>query len=206
MKTAARQQQVFVVDDDEAVLDSIRLRLLAEGITGQYFGSAEQLFAAVDEAGLPLCIVADVRLPGMTGVELQAELTRRKLDCPLVLITGHGEIDMAVRAIKEGAFDFFEKPFDPVRLIASVKCAIEAAGRSMATQRDLDDLKERVSLLSPRQRQVMDLAVLGFSNKEIAQQMGISPRTVESYRAWVMEKTGAANLAELVRASMRLQQ
>lgn len=204
MMTASGRQQVHVVDDDEAVLDAIRLRLTAEGITGRYFTSAEQLLAALDDGGAPLCIVSDVRLPGMSGIELQTELSRRGLKSPLVLITGHGEIDMAVRAIKAGAFDFLEKPFEPARLIASIKSALETAGHDLAMQRDLDDLHERVAQLSERQRQVMDLAVLGFSNKEIAQQMGISPRTVESYRAWVMEKTGAANLAELVRIAMRL--
>lgn len=200
-----QRPQVYVVDDDAAVLDSIRLRLTAEGLSGSYFASAEQLLDAIGQEGPSLCIVSDVRLPGMSGLELQAELVRRGLNSPLVLITGHGEIEMAVRAVKAGAFDFLEKPFDPARLIASVRSALETAGQNLATQRDLKDIKDRVSHLSERQRQVMDLAVLGYSNKEIALQMGISPRTVESYRAWVMEKTGAANLAELVRISMRLQ-
>ena len=206
MKAAAQQPQVYVVDDDEAVLDAIRLRLMAEGISGQYFMTAEQLLEAIDERGTPLCIVSDVRLPNMSGLELQSELEERELSIPLLLITGHGEIDMAVRAIKAGAFDFLEKPFEPARLVSSIRNALDAANKNLATQRDLNDLRERMAQLSDRQRQVMDLAVLGFSNKEIALQMKISPRTVESYRAWVMEKTGAANLAELVRIAMRLEQ
>ena len=205
MRAATQRQQVHVVDDDEAVLDAIRLRLTAEGISAQYFTSAEQLLSAIDDNGPPLCIVSDVLLPGVSGLELQTELTKRDCDSALILITGHGEIDMAVRAIKAGAFDFLEKPFDSTRLVASIRSAFETIGRDLATHRDLEDLKERVAQLSERQRQVMDLAVLGFSNKEIAQQMEISPRTVESYRAWVMEKTGAANLAELVRIAMRLE-
>lgn len=204
MKAAAQQGQVYVVDDDAAVLDAIRLRLTAVGIAGQYFATAEQLLSAIDELGPPRCIVSDVRMPGMSGLDLQSELIKRACKAPLILITGHGEIDMAVRAVKAGAFDFLEKPFDPTRLVASIYSAFAAADKDQATQRELDDLKDRVAQLSERQRQVMDLAVLGFSNKEIAQQMSISPRTVESYRAWVMEKTGAANLAELVRIAMRL--
>ena len=198
--------EVFVIDDDEAVLDSLRLLVASEGWPVRCFGNAESFLEALANSLEPSCIVADVRLPGMSGLDLQADLNRRGLGTPLILITGHGQIDMAVRAVKAGAHDFLEKPFDPNRLVAGIRSAIERASSDRADQRTIEDLKERVALLSERQRQVMDLAVVGFSNKEIAQQMGITPRTVESYRAWVMEKTGAANLAELVRLAMQLEQ
>lgn len=197
---------VCVIDDDEAVLDAIRLRLSSEGLTGQFFADAESFLGWLNGGKTTMCVVTDVRLPEMTGLELQAELKRRDVGVPLILITGHGEIDMAVRAVKAGAVDFIEKPFDPNRLVESIRNAIMIATSDRESQRDVEELKARMDQLSERQREVMDLAVLGFSNKEIAQKLGISPRTVESYRAWVMEKTGAANLAELVRIAMRLEQ
>ena len=199
------RQQVFVIDDDEAVCDAVGLLLSREELAVRCFPDVETCRTEIVGSGEPACIVSDVRLPGMSGLDLQSELKAAGSTTPLILITGHGEIDMAVRAIKAGAFDFLEKPFDPARLVASVRGAIETGARNRANQHDLDDIRARVAQLSERQAEVMNLAVLGFSNKEIAQQLVISPRTVESYRAWVMEKTGAANLAELVRIAMRLE-
>ena len=196
---------VCVVDDDDAVLDAIRLRLQGERISGRYFASAEALLTALASGVRPMCIVSDVMLPGLSGLDLQDRLKSLDASIPLILITGHGEVPMAVRALKAGAFDFLEKPFDSARLIQAIQAAVEQASKEIGLGANLADLRGRVTQLSERQREVMDLAVLGFSNKEIAQKLDLSPRTVESYRVHVMEKTGAANLAELVRIAMQLE-
>jgi two-component system response regulator FixJ len=137
-------------------------------------------------------------------MELQQELRKRDLAVPVILITGHGDIAMAVQAIKQGAFDFIEKPFDDERLIASITEAIESGHRLRIQQNERAALGARMSELSPRQAEVMWLVAEGLSNKEIALKLNISPRTVENYRAWVMEKMGAPNLADLVRKALAL--
>ena len=195
---------VAVIDDDEAVLDSLRMILRRYDFEVRSFTSAEAFLADRDRE-TACCIVCDVRLPDMSGLELQAELQKRRSAVPIVLITGHGDISMAVSAVKAGAYDFLEKPFLPDRLIEAIKGAVDKAHHKLAADQELQRLASRINELSDRQKQVMDLAVKGLSNKEIAQTLQISPRTVETYRAWVMEKTGARNIAELVRLAMRLQ-
>jgi two-component system response regulator FixJ len=150
-----------------------------------------------DEA--PGCIVSDVRLPGLSGLELQRALKAEGMDVPVILITGHGDIAMAVTAMKEGAFDFVEKPYDAERLIAGIAKALAAGEELRSREGQRAELLQRLSELSPRQKEVMQLVAEGLSNKQIAHRLGISPRTVENYRAWVMERMGAANIAELVR-------
>jgi two-component system response regulator FixJ len=158
------------------------------------------------EDGLrPACVVSDVKMPGLSGLDLQRVLAEQQARIPLILITGHGDIAMAVAAVKAGAHDFLEKPFDDHTLLESIESALDEARRKKEHEETLHEFAARVGELSVRQRQVMDLAVKGYSNKEIAQELGISPRTVETYRAWVMEKTGARNLADLVRLAMRLE-
>ena len=195
---------VAIIDDDEAVLNSLRMMLTRYGFEVRLFKSAEDYFATGDQE-TPCCIVCDVRLPDMSGLDLQAELQTRRSTVPLILITGHGDISIAVSAVKAGAYDFLEKPFSPDRLIEAIKEAVEKAHYRFAEDQELQRLASRVNELSERQKQVMDLAVKGLSSKEIARNLQISPRTVETYRAWVMEKTGARNIAELVRLAMRLQ-
>jgi two-component system, LuxR family, response regulator FixJ len=195
---------VAVIDDDEAVLDSLRMMLARNDFEVRTFKSAEDYLAS-HETEAPCCIVCDVRLPEMSGLELQTELQRRRSQVPVILITGHGDIGMAVAAVKAGAHDFLEKPFSPGRLVEAIKGAVNKAHHRFADEKDLQHLASRINELSSRQKQVMDLAVKGLSNKEIAQTLQISPRTVETYRAWVMEKTGARNVAELVRLAMRLE-
>jgi two-component system, LuxR family, response regulator FixJ len=195
---------VAVIDDDEAVLDSLRMVLCRYEFEVRLFKSAEGFLADRDRE-TACCVVCDVRLPDMSGLELQAELQKRRSAVPIVLITGHGDINMAVSAVKAGAHDFLEKPFSPDRLIEAIKGAVDKAHHRLAEDQELQRLASRVNELSDRQKQVMDLAVKGLSNKEIAHSLQISPRTVETYRAWVMEKTGARNIAELVRLAMRLQ-
>jgi two-component system response regulator FixJ len=196
--------KVAVIDDDEAVLDSLHMMLARNDFDVRSFRSAEEFFRASDEE--PCCIVCDVRMPEMSGLDLQAELQRRHSAVPLILMTGHGDIGMAVSAVKDGALDFLEKPFLPDRLIGAIRTAVDKTQHRIAEGQELQRLAARVNELSARQRQVMDLAVKGLSNKEIAIALNISHRTVETYRAWVMEKTGTRNLAELVRLALRLEE
>jgi len=149
--------------------------------------------------------VSDVRMPGMSGLDLVHHLKSIGLAAPVVLITGHGDVDMAVAAIKVGAFDFIEKPFDEARLLASIRNAVDKTQQPDIDSAELEKLQARFNTLSARQRQVMDLAVAGLSNKEIGSQLKISPKTVENHRAWVMERIGARNIAELVRLAMKIQ-
>lgn len=195
---------IAVIDDDSAVLDSLRMILANRGMQAECYASAEDFLARADPPALS-CIVADVRMPGLSGLELQSELRARAVSVPLILITGHGDIAMAVRAIKAGAFDFIEKPFDNDLLIDAIHRAVAGREREQALRDKIADWASRTGELSSRQRQVMGLVAEGLSNKEIAIELGLSPRTVENYRAWVMEKMGARNLADLVRMVVLLE-
>jgi two-component system response regulator FixJ len=195
---------IALIEDDEAVLDSLRLLLEGHGMAVQCFDSAKG-FLATGADFTPTCIVSDVRMPGMSGLDLQRELKARSCNVPVILITGHGDIAMAVSAMREGAFDFIEKPYDAEQLIASIEKARAADQKIRSRQNHKTALMARMAELSPRQREVMQLVAEGLSNKQIAQQLGISPRTVENYRAWVMERMGASNVAELVRKVLLVQ-
>ena len=196
---------IFVADDDEAVLDSLRLLLASHRYAAACFASGEALWEALDTPdAAPDCAVVDVRLPGLSGLELQQRLHQRNKDFPVIIITGHGDIDMAVRALKAGAFDFIEKPFDDGRLLDGIADALVGATRRKAATETVSTLAANYAELSERQRQVMDLVAEGMANKNIAARLGISPRTVEFYRAKVMEKMGSRNLAELVRMALAL--
>ncbi len=198
---------VFVADDDEAVLDSLRLLLDGHGYAVAGFASGEALLAALLAPNAAAdCAVVDVRLPGLSGLDLQIRLKQLNRDLPVIIITGHGDIDMAVRALKAGAVDFIEKPFADRRLLDSIADAIAGAVQRKATTETVAALAARHADLSERQRQVMDLVAEGLANKEIAARLVISPRTVEIYRAKVMEKMGARNLAELVRMALRIEE
>jgi two-component system response regulator FixJ len=194
---------IALIEDDEAILRSLGMLLESRGVTVRAYASAES-FLADAEAGPAQCVVTDIRMPGRSGLELQRELKARDAAVPVILITGHGDIAMAVQAIKQGAFDFIEKPLDDERLIASIAQAVERGQRARVEQSERELLEARVAELSPRQVEVMHLVADGFSNKEIALKLDISPRTVENYRAWVMEKMGASNLADLVRKVIAL--
>ena len=191
-----------LIDDDEAVLDSLGLYLHSQKIATASFSTAQEFLTALQQHRQFDCIVSDVRMPGMSGLDLVRELKSRNVGAPIVLITGHGDVDMAVAAIKVGAADFIEKPFDESRLLASVWIAIEESQQreNFGEQRDLP---VKFESLTARQRQVMELAVAGLSNKEIGSRLDISPKTVENHRAWVMERIGARNIAELVRLAMK---
>ena len=197
---------IAIIDDDEPVRDSLSLLLSNRGFGVYAFSSAEQFLSALQGEQLPSCVVCDIRMPGMTGLQLQKVLSKKWPMVPLVLITGHGDVAMAVSALKAGAYDFIEKPFSPDRLIESISSAIGDAENQRNQDQETIRLAARINELSDRQRQVMDLAVKGLSNKEIALALKISPRTVETYRAWVMERTGARNIADLVRIAVRLEE
>ena len=196
--------RVALIDDDPAVLDSLRLYLERKGMTVSCFSTADAFFEAKGYSAQLDCVVADVRMPGMSGLDLVRRFANEGIPVPVILITGHGDIDMAVAAIKLGAFDFIEKPFDESRLLESIESATGDARHKQFVTAELSDLRSRFEGLSERQRQVFELAVTGLSNKEIATHLGISFRTVEIHRAWMMERMGARNLAELVRMDMQL--
>ena len=198
--------QIALVDDDEAVLDSLQLYFARHHVTASCFASAEALLAGLDDGAQPECIVSDIRMPGMSGLDLQRRLKERRQAAPLILITALADIEMAVSAIKNGAFDFIEKPFDESRLLASIETAVALRRQQAGDAAELDKLRSRFNTLSLRQRQVMELAVAGLSNKEIAHRLDISPKTVENHRAWVMERMDAKSLAELVRIAMRIEE
>jgi two-component system response regulator FixJ len=196
---------IAIVDDDEAVRDSLSMMLSNHGFGVCSFPSADAFLALVSAENLPSCLVCDIRMPGISGLELQRDISKKWPIIPIVLITGHGDVSIAVSALKAGAHDFVEKPFSPDRLIDSIKSAIDQTVYKRNQDQEIVRLSARIGELSERQRQVMNLAVQGLSNKEIALSLKISPRTVETYRAWVMEKTGARNIADLVRIAMRLE-
>jgi two-component system response regulator FixJ len=197
---------IALIDDDEAVLDSLALYLGRHDVKASRFKRTEDFLAALDRALAFDCVVSDVRLPGMSGLDLVRTLDERRFARPIILITGHGDIDMAVSAIKIGAFDFIEKPFDEARLLASIRNAVEKSRQSASDAAEIERIQSRFDSLSARQRQVMELTVAGLSNKEIALRLDISAKTVENHRAWVMERIGARNLADLVRMAMQVRE
>ena len=192
---------VHVIDDDEAVRDSVAFLLGSAGLTVRAYESARQfLDSATDLLGT--CIVTDVRMPGVSGIELLRTLRDRGDVVPVIIMTGHGDVPLAVEAMKLGAADFLEKPFDDEALLAAVRNA--SAGAATSTSRDARavEIRARIAILTERERQVMDGLIEGHPNKVIAFDLGISPRTVEIYRANVMTKMQAASLSELVRMAL----
>jgi len=195
---------VIIVDDDEAVRQSLRLLLKAAGLRTLAHASAQEFLAAWEPAQ-PGCLLLDVRMPGMSGIELQSELNRRGAILPVIFISGHGDIPLAVEAIQHGAFDFLPKPFRDEELLERVQraLALDAANRQLLAQREL--LRQRHNSLTPREREVLALVTQGKPNKVMAGDLGVSQRTVEIHRARVMEKMGAQSLAQLVRMMLELE-
>lgn len=180
---------VFIVDDDPAVRDALGLMIEQGGFAVQTFESAEVFLDRCDAVACG-CAIVDIRMPGMDGMQLQSEMTRRGILLPVIFLTGHGDIPMSVRAIKAGAADFLTKPVTRDKLMASIHAAVQAASQMRRT-------RELLNELTGREREVMLLAVAGHPNKEIARQLGISHRTVEIHKARIMHKTGALNLLDL---------
>jgi len=194
---------VYIIDDQQAVRDALAEMLRLFGYSVESFASADAFLARVSTAPAG-CIVADVRMPGMDGIELVRELARRRVALPVVLISGHADVPMAVAAIKAGAEDFIEKPIDDAHLLAAINRCLARALDSLSRDQSLDDLRERFERLTPRETEVMDLVVEGFTSQAIALRLGISQRTVESYRVQIMEKMQAESVAVLVRRAIRL--
>lgn len=197
---------VHVIDDDEALRDSIRMFLVGEGLDVRTYESADRFLDTFDpaEAG---CVVTDVRMPGMSGLDLMAEIASRGLALPVIMLTGHADVSLAVRAMKNGAIDLLEKPFQGDDLIDAVRRAL-ALGRSSSQVGALSarEAQARAAGLTPREVEVLDRLVRGQPNKTIAREIGISPRTVEVHRAKVMRKTQAKSLSELIRMFVNLKQ
>jgi len=189
---------VFVVDDDEAVRTSLRLLLKSVGLPVETFASAQEFLDQFDpdRAG---CLVLDIRMPGMSGLELQQHLNDRHSIMPVVFITGHGDVPMAVEAMQAGAVDFIQKPFRDQDLIDRINRALEKDREMRSQLRERDEIRRRMSQLTPREREVLELVTQGKANKVIAGDLNVSQRTVEIHRARVMEKMGANSLAHLVR-------
>jgi FixJ family two-component response regulator len=194
---------VFVVDDDIAVRSALKLLLQSVHLRATCFESATDFLAQFDPRAAG-CAVLDVRMPGMSGLELQDELNRRGAMLPVIFITGHGDVPMAVEAMQHGAFDFLPKPFRDQDLIDRVQRALEKDKSNRAQLRERDRIRERFESLTPREREVLTLVTSGKANKVMAADLGVSQRTVEIHRARVMEKMGAASLAQLVRMVMDL--
>ncbi|HRK18066.1 MAG TPA: response regulator [Hyphomicrobiaceae bacterium] len=197
---------IALIDDDPDVRESTRLVLLGEGIKADVYESATSFLQALPHHSHspPRCIVSDVRMPGLSGLDLQQQLFRRGITVPLILITGHGDVGTAVAAMKAGAEDFIEKPFDLQYLVDAIRRSVSRAAEAEQEARMRIEVVERAAQLSARQHEVMLLVVDGYSNKQIAAKLGISARTVETYRLWVMEKMGAGSVAALVRMAMLL--
>ncbi len=193
---------VYVIDDDEAMRDSLNFLLDSAGYRVTLFETATSFLEALP--GLEFgCVVSDVRMPGIDGIELLKRMKATGNRFPILIMTGHGDVPLAVEAMKLGALDFLEKPFEDERLTAMIEGAIREADTTARTEAVMQDITARIASLSPRERQVMEGLIAGLSNKLIAREYDISPRTIEVYRANVMTKMQANSLSELVRLAMR---
>ena len=189
---------VFVVDDDQAMRNSLKWLIESVGMQVESHASADE-FLAQYQPGRAGCLVLDVRMPGMSGLDLQEHLFERNIQIPVVIITGHGDVPMAVRAMKSGAIDFIEKPFNDEVLLDAIRRAIARGEQQRSHHSEHLQIQERLSHLTPREHEVMQMVTEGRSNKEIANTLGVSAKTIEAHRARVMEKMQAGSLAELVR-------
>jgi two-component system response regulator FixJ len=192
---------VHVIDDDEAVRQSVEFLLRTSGLTAKTYDSASAFLAALPaiESG---CVITDVRMPEISGIDLLRHLGERRIEIPVIVITGHGDVPLAVEAMKAGAVDFLEKPFDDELLLRSVRFALNRSRQNAERESERAEIDARLATLTNRERDVLDGLVAGKPNKIIAFDLAISPRTVEIYRANVMTKMKAASLSELVRMAL----
>lgn len=204
MKMATYKQTVFIVDDDEPVRSALRLLMKSVGHDAMTFTSGDEFLASC-KPGISGCLVLDIRMPGMSGLELQEKLREQGVNIPIIFITGHGDVPMAVQAMKHGAMEFLQKPFREQDLIDRVNEALEKNlnVHKLALQRT--EIKQRVTKLTPRERQIMDMIVQGKASKVIAIDLGVSQRTVDTHRTRIMRKMQAKSLAELVKTAVRHQ-
>lgn len=196
----ADQATVYVIDDDGAVRESLQWLLESVAFHVQTFDTAQAfLDHAVRGLASHSCLIADVRLPGMSGLDLQDRLNERGMEIPVIIITGHGDVPVAVRALKAGAVDFIEKPFSDQVLLDRIRDALESHATHRATRAEHGEISDRLKQLTRRERQVLDMVVQGKLNKQIATELGLSHKTIEVHRSHVMHKMSATCLADLVR-------
>lgn len=207
MRTSVTNQRptIFVVDDDSAVRDALKLLLRSVGQSVETYGAGQEFLEAYSE-DRPGCLVLDIRMPGMSGLELQQKLNEKHSILPIIFITGHGDVPMAVEAMQAGAVDFIQKPFRDQDLIDRINQALEKDTSNRAALGERNDIRRRLETLTPREREVLDLVVHGKANKVIAGDLKLSQRTVEIHRARVMEKMQASSLAHLVRMVLEVGQ
>ena len=195
---------VFIIDDDQEVREALHLLMESVGLNALSFSSASEFLDQFDSSR-PGCLVLDVRMPGMSGLDLHARLAREHLHPPVIIITGHGDVPMAVKAVQKGALDFIEKPFNDQALLDSVHRALEQDSQQRGEAVILADLRSRYDRLTPREREVLDRVVAGKRNKVIASELHVSQSTVEAHRARVMEKMEADTLSDLMRMMISLE-
>jgi len=194
---------VFVIDDDRMVREGLQSLIKSIGLRVETFASAPE-FLAAKRPEAPACIVLDVRMPGISGLDLQTKLGDEKIEIPIIFITGHGDIPMSVRAMKEGAHEFLTKPVRGQDLLDAVQKAIDSDRGLRKERAELNEIRTRFDSLTPREKEVLELVVGGLLNKQVADELGMSELTVKTHRAHVMEKTKAESLAHLVRMTERL--
>lgn len=195
-------ENLFVLDDDDAVRDSLEALLESKGYSVRTFSSSQSFLAETEIISQPGCLLLDIRMPGLDGLKVLDKLKSLKSPLAIIMITGHGDVSTAVRAMKAGAVDFVEKPFTQKVILGAVQKALESLDNSDIDADERRAISERLDSLSPRERDVMERLVDGLTNKEIARELNISPRTVEVYRAGVMDKMKAANLSSLVKMGL----
>jgi RNA polymerase sigma factor (sigma-70 family) len=194
---------VFLIDDDASVRRALTRLIKSAGYQVQAFGSAREFLDQNVTADDPACLVLDVRMPGLNGLDLQRELQRRNTNLPIIFVTGHGDIPMSVKAMKAGAVDFLPKPVNDADLLNAVEQALARATRQGSEREQLEEIRQRLETLTPREREVLEHVVSGQLNKQIASDLGTVEKTVKVHRARVMEKMGVQSLAELVRIAER---
>jgi FixJ family two-component response regulator len=194
---------IFVVDDDPSVRIALERLIKSVGYRVQTFDTARSFFNAVP-CDAPCCLILDVRLPQMSGLELQAEMALKGLDMPIIFITGHGTVSMSVRAMKAGAMDFLEKPFEEQQLLDAIQAAVEKDRQSRQQQAEMVQIQKRAASLTPREYEVFKLVVSGRLNKQIAAELAASEKTIKVHRARVMDKMKAQSLASLVRMAEQI--
>ena len=202
MKTQA-DAMVFVIDDDESMREALHSLIRSVGLRVATFGSADE-FLQSERPDVPACLILDVRMPGLSGLDLQRDLSEGNIHIPIIFITGHGDIPMSVRAMKAGAVEFLTKPFRDQDLLDAIQQALDRDRRARSQQADSADLRSRFHSLTPRETEVFELVVKGLLNKQIALQLGTSEITIKLHRRQVMEKMAADSLADLVRMSEKL--
>jgi RNA polymerase sigma factor (sigma-70 family) len=205
MSNEQSEPTVFIVDDDQEVREAIQLLMKSVGVTALSFASAQAYLDQLD-CDRPGCLILDVRMKGMSGLDLQERLAQGPLHPPIIIITGHGDVPMAVRAVKAGAVDFIEKPFNDQTLLDAVHRAFDQDARNRGQALRIADIQERLARLTPREREILDQVIGGKRNKTIAADLGISQSTVEAHRAKVMEKLEARSLSDLMRMMMAIEQ